>query len=321
MFLCVVMDWGVFVMIKKNRVIVFFSFLFIFVVAGFNQNLIAKSFDTFLVSNEDELKGAISHCISNDYIKFENDIEIKGNLNIDKSLVIDLNGKSLYLGDSVSSILVGKSEFSHTETRREWAPRIVVPNRLGANNRLEFLDVVRFVSGLMAKKTEQKYIYNYHDEIELKIKNGTIQHVDGVGGKDGVDDTWMDYNGKKGERPNEVIRVISGTVRLYDVVVYGGHGGNGGDGRSQSLLHIPFGGGSAGKGGNGGNGGDVIRLTRKENGVFSYGCTKLIPGKGGNGGKKGSKNESYWVYSGWNGKDGKNGKEGYGIRKVYKKAA
>ena len=299
-------------MSKKNRIIVFFSVLIAFVAVGFSGNVFAESFGVCLVSNEDELKRAVSYAVGYDCIKLRNNVEIGSNLYIDKSLIIDLNGNCIYLSDPNSSILVGKKEFSHRTSREVWSPKLAPHYYVDREGKWH----TKYKWDFLEIRTEYEDVYKYYDEIEVKVKNGTIKHTSGTNGRDGVNDTWRNCDGKDGEKPSEVMRVISGTVKLYDVVVYGGKGGNGGDGKSQALLHIPFAGGKAGNGGKGGNGGDVINLTRKGCSVVLCGEeTLLVPGEGGKGGKRGLKNANYWVYSGRNGKDGKDGEKGVDIIK------
>ena len=294
---------------KKSVLKVVFVFLMLFAVVSFSVDSFALP-GIYSVRNERELKGAIKKIFSYDYVRLENDIEIKGNLCIDKSMTLDLGGHTLYLADSNASIKIGKKEFSHMEPHE-----VVIP---GYYRTYDDGDITYRVWHPDTVKVEYRDVYKYCDGIEVSITNGNIRHIDASDGADGVNDTWSDYNGKDGKTPKEVIKVISGTLRLYDVSGYGGYGGKGGNGKTRILLHVPFGGGNGGNGGKGGNGGDVINLTRDECNVFLYGQTLLIPGKGGKGGERGCKNENYWLYSGFEGSNGKDGKDGVRIRKVGK---
>ena len=315
---------------KINKVLI--AFLVVFAVASFNVRVFAAQ-DVYWVSNERELKSAVEKAFSYECIRMTDDIEVRGILYIDKSLVLDLGGHTLYLGDTQSSIVAGNKAFSHKEAYEVENPgyytyedevvytpgsKIVEQDAFGTTiteTPSQSTVVTKRVWHPATVEIRYRDVYNYYDGIEINVENGTIRHIDGLNGRDGIDNSWDDYNGLDGETPSEVFRVISGAVKLKDVDVYGGYGGNGGDGRSQKLIHLPFGGGDGGNGGNGGNGGDVVNLTRKECNLFLYGRTLLTPGQGGKGGQKGNKNSNYWVYSGFKGKDGRNGKAGVALRK------
>lgn len=289
---------------RFNKILTIFVMAFVLVSLKFD---VFAASNMYVVSDERELKGAVENACAYDYIRMENDIEISGSLYLSKSIVLDLGGHNLYLGDVKSNILIGDKVFSHQEAYNVFVPGYYT-------NEDEILSDDIFVTKNVWHPgrtiTSYRNVYSYRDNVEVSIKNGVIRHVNGLNGIDGVGDSWSDYNGKNGETPSEVFKVISGSLRLCNVCAYGGYGGNGGNGSYQKLIHIPFGGGDAGNGGNGGNGGNVVNLTRKDCNVYLDENTTLIPGIGGKGGRKGEKNTEYWLYSGFRGKNGKNGKSG-----------
>ena len=280
-------------------------FVVYFLVASCNLNVFAGA-DACLVSNERELKGAIGAVGDYRYIKMTSDIHVRGNLYLDKPVMLDLGGHTLYLNDMDSSIVVGNRELFKV---KEYI--------YGIKGELSVSSVAIGVASDMFYRFLNK-TYKCYDGIEVVIENGTVRHADGLKGKDGTSNAWLSHNGFKGKTPSEVFKIISGSLELRDVCAYGGNGGDGGNGSYQKLIHIPWGTGDGGNGGRGGNGGNVINLTRKKCKVSLQGDTMLIPGEGGKGGQKGKNNYGYWIYSGFEGRDGKNGKSGDDIERSWR---
>ena len=290
------------------------------------------AYDSYFVYDERDLKIAASGANNTDYIVLGNDIFLNSNIKVDSSIVLDLNGYTLYVLNDDAGLNIGVKEFDHTEQytvrkpgyysyerkkRIVEHPDEVYTDDCGNIYILPQDDTVEYITERVwhpaTEETKYRDIYKYYDDIDVIIQNGRIVKQDGADGKDGVQDTWTNYNGKNGKTPSEPIRMISGTVRFENTLVYAGNGGNGGNGAYQSLIHIPFGGGSGGNGGNGADGGNVIAKYRNECKVIVGDNVELIPGEGGKGGQKAKANSNYWVYRGWNGDNGKNGKDGVKI--------
>lgn len=288
--------------------------------------------DIYFVDKEKDLRTVISNVKESDYIILGNDIYLQKDLEIDNSITLDLNGNTIYILKDDASIIVGKKVvtkeaisggkvqeygmYSDNTQLIESQRRILLD---GYGNiikvDLEQNDEVD-KDGLWNMPTvevEYRDVISYIDDMDVSIINGKIIHCDGEKGLDGVQDTWIDFDGKDGKTPSEPIKMMSGILKLYDIAVYGGNGGDGGDGKYQALLHIPYGGGAGGNGGKGANGGNVIKFLREECKVFINDNTLIVPGKAGQGGDSGSVNPNWWLYKGLKGRDGKDGLNGQQI--------
>ncbi len=286
----------------------------------------------FEVKNSHEFLIALNKSKENDTIAVQQDILLDNVLSIDHSLNIDLCGHKIIVGHN-GKIVIGSKKFSHTDINT-----VTIPGYYTYENKYKHIshgnvrrrnsDVTKSVvigdydreTTLVpvwhppVVKTEYYSVYDYHDNIDVMIKNGEIIKSDGRNGKDGLRESGLcstKHNAQKGETPCAPLKVISGFLRLENVVVRGGDGGNGGNGGYKSLLHIPLiflGGGHGGNGGKGGNGGYAIEFDRnKNNTVVLTGTSRLKSGKGGLGGKKGYANPNYWLIPGFSGTNGANG--------------
>lgn len=216
---------------------------------------------SFNVQNEQELRNAIIKAQSNDTIVLDGNVTLNKNLNIDKSVVLDLNGKTVVVSGNSSSICVGKKE---------------------STSKRKFLI--------------KKRVFNYDDTLDVTIKNGTIVHSNGLAGKNGVKNSWFNYCGREGITPSETLGFESGKLFLENVSIYAGNGGNGGNGAPQASVHLIGGGGIGGRGGNAGNGGNALRIFRKECNLQLGNNVLLKAGKAGKVGKNSKANKNYWVY-------------------------
>lgn len=310
----------------KNEVVkkILFMFVVIFIVAGFNEVSNAVLPNVFFVTNEKELVACVEVSNDNDIVVLINDIYLKSDLNIESAIMLDLNGNNLYVLGNDTSITIGSKVFHRKEFRKEIEPGyykeevevLDSPDKLIQDL---FGNGITNINGQKTKVTKvwnppvieegHEDSYEYRNDMVVTIKNGKIIHSDGDNGEDGVEDTWSDFNGKDGETPKEPIKMLSGTLKLFDVEIYGGDGGNGGSGKYQSLLHTPLGGGKGGNGGNGAKGGNVISILREECNIFTE-KTILVPGKGGKGGESALPNPNSWIYKGKVGQKGNNGLDG-----------
>ena len=307
--------------------------------SGANQSFAA--YDSYFVYNERDFKIAASGARDTDYIIFGSDVYLSNNVKLNSSVTLDLNGYTLYVLNNNAAVHIGDKVFDHTEKYTVTKPgyfsyekkkRIIEhPDEVYMDDDGDIYivpqdDTIEYITERVwhpaTEEVRYKDIYKYYDNVDIIIKNGKIVHKDGVDGKDGEQNTWSNYNGKDGVKPSEPIKMISGTVRFENILVYAGNGGNGGNGSYQSLIHVPFGGGSGGNGGNGADGGNVIAKYRNECKIVIGNNVELIPGEGGIGGKMSKANSNYWIYRGWNGDNGKNGDEGvkvhYGLESDYR---
>lgn len=273
-------------MVKKLRLKFLLASLVVFIAGGVNVQ--AESFN---VKNDKSLRNAICNAKSNDTIILDNNITLKENLNIDKSVVLDLNQKTLVVSGDKSSIVIGKKE---QKNKKERAMNIL---------KLKF-------------KEEDKF--NYDDNINIVIKNGIISHSNSLRGKNGKKDSWTDFCGKNGGSPNETIKLESGKLALNDIQINAGNGGNGGNGAYQASVHFIFGGGIGGRGGAAGNGGDAIKILRKTCSIDLGDNVVLKAGKAGKAGKDSEANPNYWVYKSYTLKNSAKAKNGQKINKVFK---
>lgn len=265
----------------------------------------------FKVSNSRELNEAVKKAKTDDVICLQDDIRLHNSVNMDHSLILDLNGHTITAGENGCRICVGKKTFVRKDKEEIWHEgyyRTVLDTSYtyGSNEGSTYKWKHVWVPG----HTECIYtdVFDYDESVDVIFKSGFINRVDGLDGANGKEDSNSDYHGEDGETPNAPIEVVSGILSLNGVIVRGGNGGNGGEGGYQSLWHIPFGGGDAGNGGNGGNAGAAVVVEPDHATCSLDGGSRLIKGKPGRGGKAGEPNPNYWVYSGWYGKNGKNGK-------------
>lgn len=291
-----------------------------------------KSFafgNIYFVNNEKELREVISATNDYDFVILGNDVYLQKDLEISNSITLDLNGNTIYILKEDASIITGKEIVGKKEIYKEKefkkysseddvqiadTPITIIIDGYGNIIKIDTQGAVEEnVLNFSTKDVQFEDVISYNDDLNVTIINGEIIHCDGTKGIDGNEDTWIDFDGKNGTTPSEPIKVLSGTLNLYDMAVYGGNGGNGGDGKYQSLLHIPFAGGAGGNGGNGGDGGNAIKFLREECTVFIDENTVIIPGRAGKGGQKGDVNPNWWLYKGIKGIEGKNGESGQQI--------
>ena len=161
---------------------------------------------------------------------------------------MDLNGYTIHIETPDASIVIGKKAFSHTETYTEKVPGYYTREKKikwKENPDLVVKDEDGMIIGVSQKGTKEyetgwvwhpaqekvKYrdVYQYYDDIDVIIENGVIVGANGRNGRDGKENTWSSYDGEDGETPQEPISMISGTLRLNDMKVFGGNGGNGAD--------------------------------------------------------------------------------------------
>ena len=191
---------------------------------------------SFNVQDEKGLKDAILKAKSDDTIVLDKNVTLRESLNVDKSIILDLNGKTVVVSGNSSSIRVGKKEAKSIKER-----------------------AINFAK----LKFKKEHRFNYDDNMKVTIKNGIIVHSNGLSGKNGVENSWFNYCGKKGTTPVETIGLESGKLFLDTVYVYAGNGGNGGSGAPQAAVNFIGGGGIGGRGGEAGNGGNAVKIFRK----------------------------------------------------------
>lgn len=321
-------------MYKKFFSSILFIGLLVCVIAKCNIASFA-SCNIYFVNNQRDLNAAVSQLQDNDFIILVNDVYLEKDLEIDKSVTLDLNGNTIYVTKDDAAIVIGKETLTQEEVCTEKVAGyysyedkenvVNVPDKIFMDN---YGNIIRMqqapITEVVREKVwnppvievEYKDVYQYSDEIEVLIRNGEIIHSDGLNGEDGKEDTWLDFDGRDGSTPNEPIKMLAGTLKLFDVAVYGGDGGNGGNGKYQSLLHVPFvGGGAGGNGGNGANGGNAIKILREECNVVANANTIVVPGKAGLGGNSGRPNQNAWLYNGPRGIPGNNGVNGEVVAK------
>jgi len=245
--------------------------------------------ESFSVKNEAQLTRSINKLKAYDTLIIEKDLKLKKNLYLDKSVVLDLNGNTLYISSSNSSIIVGRK-----------FPKI---------KKKCFLDVLKL------KNDTDKF--NYDDDINVIIKNGTIIHSDGLKGKNGKKNSWIDFCGKDGTTPKETISFESGKLTLSNVTINAGNGGNGGNGSYQALVHCIFGGGIGGRGGAAGNGADAIKILRNECILSTDDTVVLNEGKAGKLGKNSKANPNYFAYKAYTLKNNSKATDGQKINNCF----
>lgn len=266
----------------------------------------------YIARDSRELAIYANNANENDQITLANDIRLDTKVNFKVSVSLNLNGYTIFVDDD-NEIVIGQKDFSHIEKETvvhpeyyTWEKEVKIIEHPGDIPPTKEEKLVR-VWHPATFETRYKNIYDYKDNVDVVIRNGSIKKLKGKNGKNGEKDCWIKYSGQAGETPSAPIRVVSGTVRFCRVCVRGGDGGNGGNGKYQALLHIVLGGGNAGNGGNGGNGGHAIYLERKECKVKQDQYSDISSGTPGQPGKAGKSNKNYWVYSGSEGKKGKKG--------------
>ena len=282
--------------------------------------------DFVAVRSANELAVAVESANDGDYIVLCNDIVLNRDIEIKSSITLDLNSYNIDTGKDSYQLICGKKEFDHVENHIVNHPPEVknVSKNVWVNGEwyIDANGVRQFRSGhwktiwekvVVPAWTEycQKDVYNYNDDIIVKIKNGRIEKIsidENAKKKDDKYDSFDDTCGKNGKTYKEPLRVISGTVGLKDVNVFGCDGQNGQDGGYQKLWHVPFGGGHGGNGGNGGDGSYAIFIERKEAKVVANRKCAIKGGVGGKAGKGSKANPNYWLWSGSCGEDGKDGK-------------
>lgn len=278
------------------------------------------------VSNSHDLIAAVSAAKDGDVVALDNDIILDKTLEIKASIVLDLRGHNITMNRN-TGIKIGNKVFNHTEyytvnhpgyyTKEKVVtyvknPDVPVYDDFGNfmhNKKVPDTEVVTYQDVWHPGWAETKSvdIYDYLDNIDVVIENGSIKGASGLKGVDGTADTFFDCDGGNGTKGATAITVISGTLRANNATILGGNGGSGGDGRYQAILHIPFFTGNGGNGGNGGDAGHAIALERSECNVIEEGNTRIECGVPGQGGIGGEPNAHHWIGTGSAGDDGQSG--------------
>lgn len=281
----------------------------------------------FLVKDSRELEIYASKAQDGDEIVLEKDISVDCKVNIKSSICLNLNNHSLMIKNE-GVISIGDRTFVRNEKRvvhhRGYYKSEPISKTIYVPGEYKYLDgkwiyinphtrlVTDWQSVWHEPRDEVQYreIYNYFDNVNVIIKNGKIKKEKGLHGKNGIKDSWRDYNGEVGQTPSAPVEIVSGTLNLNSVKIKGGEGGKGGRGGYCSLSHAFACGGDAGNGGEGGKGGDAVYIHRKECRLRPDKKSKLKGGNGGEGGKAGKINPNYWVIPGSEGCDGREGLRG-----------
>ncbi len=283
--------------------------------------------DTIDVKSSDELMIAVENAKDGDYIVLCNDIVLNRDIEIKSSITLDLNSYSIDVGKDAQQLICGKKKFDHVEDYK-----VNHPPEVKNVSKDVWVDGDWYVDGDGVRKyrsghyktvwekvvvpawTEhcQRNVYNYYDDVTIKIKNGMISKFSNdlqPKKEDDKYDSFEDTCGKDGKTYKEPLRVISGTVALDNVNILGCDGQNGQDGGYQKLWHVLlFGGGHGGNGGDGGNGSYAIFIERKEAKVVANKRCIIKGGNAGKGGKGSKANPNYLVFSGSDGENGEDGK-------------
>ena len=278
---------------------------------GVSEHIKDSKGNVFHVSDSRELTEAVKKAKSDDEICLDQDICLHKSLNIDHSLILNLNGHTITAGENGCRICVGKKTFARKDKEVIWHEgyyRTVLDTKHTYGDKHTYTDKYRQVWVPGHNECVYTDVFDYDESIDVVFKNGFIQRIDGLDGIKGKKDSSSHYNGGDGETPNAPIEVVSGILRLNSVIARGGNGGRGGKGGYQSLWHIPFfGGGNAGNGGDGGNGGAALSVEPNHGTCSLDSKSELIKGRPGRGGKAGKPNPNYWILSGSKGCDGEDG--------------
>lgn len=267
---------------------------------------------TLIVTTAEALKATLAD-ENVKYIILGCDIEVMGELNIERPVHIDLNGHAIkflthnslkigkvyYKSEKVTKYEPGHWENDEPEEEvieAHYENRFIPGHYEGylwVADHVEQVFVPREVRPLPAKRrwvpghwydtTEQRL---HREDISVVIENGLVF------GKDGNKGKYELWN-KGGENGSDAIKMISGRLTLKNLRVYGGNGGNGLDGD-----------GVIGRGGgDGGNGGNAVYIEDGKE-FIANGC-KFVEGEGGKGGKKDYSGwTSFFCFEGCNGKKG-----------------
>ena len=239
-------------------------------------------------STADELAFVTKSMQDGDVISIKDNITLSKKVVLNKSVTIDLNGHTLSI-DNNGLLQCGYSSFDHKESYDEYHAGYWYEEKSTIEHPGYFYIDINgkekwrspWEEKVTTKKwhdpwteTKTKEIYNYHDEIKISIKNGSISHSAGrknwrVGNANGID----------GERPKATLEIISGTTYLSDIDIYGGKGGDGEDGKCNKWNSEVI-----GNGGNGSKGGDVFYIEQGNVALSNSSC-HAFPGEGGKGGK------------------------------------
>ncbi len=268
------------------------------------------------VSDIFELLQALDNTSPWGKIFLKNDINMSGvTLVIKKSVVIDLNGHSIFVDKNSGGIVIESKysadkkkiirEYSSDYTWNENKHKVEKPFFGGDGYNLTIVDY------------EERNEYN--DDLYVMIKNGSVTHEEGGNGSDGEPGTWLKCSGKNGETPSAPITLNSGVLSLSNMKVMGGNGGQGGNGSHYPWPHLPFSGGCGADGGDGGNGGSAISVKRREAKLIIDKNSQISAGLPGSGGKYGEPSSEYWFYKSKPGVNGKRGKINPNIEYKYKK--
>ncbi|MDO4199373.1 MAG: hypothetical protein Q4D57_01245 [Clostridia bacterium] len=286
------------------------------------------------VADANSFAVAVSNASNGSTIVLDRDIVLDRNVEIRSSVTLDLDGHSILLSRG-AQIKVGAKIYNHTEyytvdhpgyytTERKVTyisnPDLAVYDAYGNFLYYEHVPDTEVVSYENVwhdgwTETKSRNVYDYLDHLDVVFMDGNIVGGPGKSGADGVEDTFTDCDGKRGNDGFEAVSIVSGTLRLRNITITGGNGGNGGDGKYQAILHIPFFTGNGGDGGDGGNAGAAVILERKGANLVQEKSVVLKCGTPGHGGKGGPANKNHWVGKG---KDGKNGKEGKPVAAIQK---
>lgn len=272
----------------KNLLISFCAALMLsFCIVGASAQTINN--ETAYVYTEEQLRDSISKC--GNIIVME-DIYLSRELNINKSVNIDLTGHSLTNKANHFFCNIGRSrkvyavynkveKIDHYDTHtRTYAKNMPNGDVVYYTNSYqvpvmktfyEFSHYTDFNCGIGDKVKAEYHHTEYDDNIEVGIANGSIINEGGSRYKDG----------------NSAIHVISGKVSLFSLTVSGGNGSNGRKGTN--AKRGVFVNTKAEDGKQGGNGGYSVKIDRGF--VYAQNC-RFLGGNGGNGGNGGDSNIS-----------------------------
>ena len=280
-----------------------------------SKKVLSDSNENIYVSDVFELLQAIDKVSEWGKIILKNDIDtLSLKLTINKSLVLDLNGYTITVGNESDGIVVENKiminqkkivkEYSDSYVWDENQHRVKQPFFGGDGYKLKVVDY---------ESAEQ-----YDDDICITIRNGKIVREAGKNGEVGIPDTWFKCSGGNGQTSNAPLILNSGNLYLSCMEIVGADGGDGGTGAHYAGTHLPINGGCGADGGNGGNGGSAVDILRKETKFIMDKDCKISSGKAGKAGKGGEASENYWFYKSKKGNDGKDGAVNPGICYKYK---
>ena len=297
----------------------------IFTISNCTINECDKNNENYMyVKDEAELIDAIKTIEDNGTIYLSNNIMINNKLEIKRSMLIDLNNHEIDIKSGTHGLICGNRKFNGTTVylKRNDGGRYIfegndeyIPEHFDKKTKT-------MCNGYWVTTYKKRWIpkdfmttiikdkYEYDDDIDITIKNGTIRMENAANGIDAEDFKDFTADGTNGSTPSPVVTVVSGSLKLLSVKMYGGNGGNGGNGGYQKLYHLPFlTPGNGGNGGDAGNGGDVI-LAMDNSTISLDNSSRLVAGCAGENGKGRKRNPDYWIIPGSDGEDGEYGRNG-----------